>query len=38
MFANQVFPEHRHPPIGDDPGKEERKTIQDYCKLAGVKC
>ena len=23
MFANQVFPEHRHPPVGDDPGKEE---------------
>jgi len=22
----------------NDPGKEERKTIQDYCKLAGVKC
>lgn len=23
MFPNQIFPEHRHPPIGDDPGKEE---------------
>jgi D-lyxose ketol-isomerase len=23
MFPNQTFPEHRHPPIGDEPGKEE---------------
>jgi D-lyxose ketol-isomerase len=23
MFPHQTFPEHRHPPIGDDPGKEE---------------
>lgn len=23
MFPNQTFPEHRHPPINDEPGKEE---------------
>jgi D-lyxose ketol-isomerase len=23
MFPHQCFPEHRHPPVGDDPGKEE---------------
>jgi D-lyxose ketol-isomerase len=23
MFSHQTFPEHRHPPIDDDPGKEE---------------
>ena len=23
LFANQACPEHRHPPVGDDPGKEE---------------
>lgn len=23
MFPNQVFVEHQHPPVGDDPGKEE---------------
>ena len=23
LFAGQTCPEHRHPPIGDDPGKEE---------------
>ncbi|MFN5341094.1 MAG: D-lyxose/D-mannose family sugar isomerase [Roseiflexaceae bacterium] len=23
LFANQLFPEHRHPPVGTDPGKEE---------------
>jgi D-lyxose ketol-isomerase len=23
MFPNQLCPEHRHPPVGDDPGKEE---------------
>ncbi len=23
LFANQLFPEHRHPPVGNDPGKEE---------------
>ena len=23
MLPNQVCPEHRHPPVGDDPGKEE---------------
>ena len=23
LFAHQTFPEHRHPPVGTDPGKEE---------------
>jgi D-lyxose ketol-isomerase len=23
LFPNQICPEHRHPPVGDDPGKEE---------------
>jgi D-lyxose ketol-isomerase len=23
LFPNQTEPEHRHPPVGDDPGKEE---------------
>jgi D-lyxose ketol-isomerase len=23
MFPGQMCPEHRHPPVGDDPGKEE---------------
>jgi D-lyxose ketol-isomerase len=23
LFPRQTFPEHRHPPIGEDPGKEE---------------
>src|SRR5689334_5162542 len=23
LFPRQTCPEHRHPPIGDDPGKEE---------------
>jgi D-lyxose ketol-isomerase len=23
LFPHQGFPEHRHPPVGDDPGKEE---------------
>jgi D-lyxose ketol-isomerase len=23
LFAGQTCPEHRHPPVGDDPGKEE---------------
>jgi len=23
MFPGQTCPEHRHPPVGDDPGKEE---------------
>jgi D-lyxose ketol-isomerase len=23
LFAGQACPEHRHPPVGDDPGKEE---------------
>ena len=23
LFPGQACPEHRHPPVGDDPGKEE---------------
>lgn len=23
LFPNQIFPEHRHPPVGDGPGKRE---------------
>ncbi len=23
LFSGQTCPEHRHPPVGDDPGKEE---------------
>jgi D-lyxose ketol-isomerase len=23
LFPNQTFPEHRHPPVGNEPGKEE---------------
>jgi D-lyxose ketol-isomerase len=23
LFSGQMCPEHRHPPVGDDPGKEE---------------
>ncbi len=23
LFPHQLCPEHRHPPVGDDPGKEE---------------
>lgn len=23
LFADQTCPEHRHPPVGDEPGKEE---------------
>jgi D-lyxose ketol-isomerase len=23
LFPHQICPEHRHPPVGDDPGKEE---------------
>ena len=23
LFPNQICPEHRHPPVGGDPGKEE---------------
>jgi D-lyxose ketol-isomerase len=23
LFPGQILPEHRHPPVGDDPGKEE---------------
>jgi D-lyxose ketol-isomerase len=23
LLPNQICPEHRHPPVGDDPGKEE---------------
>ena len=23
LFGRQIFPEHRHPPVGSDPGKRE---------------
>ena len=32
LFAGQTCPEHRHPPVGDDPGKEE--TFR--CRAGGV--
>lgn len=28
LFANQLFPEHRHPPVGTDPGKEETFRVR----------
>jgi D-lyxose ketol-isomerase len=39
LFPNQACPEHRHPPVGDDPGKEEtfrcrRGTV--YLHVAGT--
>jgi D-lyxose ketol-isomerase len=27
LFANQTLPEHWHPPVGDDPGKEETERV-----------
>ncbi len=27
LFANQTLPEHWHPPVGDDPGKEETVRV-----------
>ena len=38
LFPEQACPEHRHPPVGDDPGKEEtfrcrRGTV--YLQVAG---
>jgi D-lyxose ketol-isomerase len=27
VFPNQTEPEHWHPPVGDDPGKEETVTV-----------
>jgi D-lyxose ketol-isomerase len=27
LFANQTLPEHWHPPVGDDPGKEETARV-----------
>ena len=32
LFPEQACPEHRHPPVGDDPGKEE--TFR--CRAGGV--
>jgi D-lyxose ketol-isomerase len=32
LFPHQLCPEHRHPPVGDDPGKEE--TFR--CRLGSV--
>jgi D-lyxose ketol-isomerase len=28
MFPHQLCPEHRHPPVGDDPGKEETFRVR----------
>jgi D-lyxose ketol-isomerase len=28
MFPGQMCPEHRHPPVGDDPGKEETFRVR----------
>jgi D-lyxose ketol-isomerase len=28
MLPNQLCPEHRHPPVGDDPGKEETFRVR----------
>jgi D-lyxose ketol-isomerase len=28
MFPRQLCPEHRHPPVGDDPGKEETFRVR----------
>jgi D-lyxose ketol-isomerase len=28
LFAGQACPEHRHPPVGDDPGKEETFRVR----------
>jgi D-lyxose ketol-isomerase len=28
LFPNQIFPQHRHPPLGDYPGKEETFRCQ----------
>lgn len=27
LFPNQTLPEHWHPPVGDDPGKEETERV-----------
>jgi D-lyxose ketol-isomerase len=38
MLPNQLCPEHRHPPVGDDPGKEETfrcRTGQVELHVAG---
>lgn len=38
LFPGQTLPEHRHPPVGDDPGKEESLRIirgAFYCGLPG---
>ena len=28
LFARQLCPEHRHPPVGDDPGKQETFRVR----------
>jgi D-lyxose ketol-isomerase len=28
LFPHQLCPEHRHPPVGDDPGKEETFRVR----------
>jgi D-lyxose ketol-isomerase len=38
LFPNQACPEHRHPPVGDDPGKEETfrcRTGVVHLRVAG---
>jgi D-lyxose ketol-isomerase len=30
LFPNQTLPEHWHPPVGDDPGKEETILKEIY--------
>jgi D-lyxose ketol-isomerase len=39
LFPGQTCPEHRHPPVGDDPGKEETFRCRQgvvYVYLAGA--
>jgi len=34
LFAGQTMPEHRHPAVGDDPGKEETiRVLSGECRL-----
>jgi D-lyxose ketol-isomerase len=28
LFPHQLCPEHRHPPVGDDPGKQETFRVR----------
>ena len=36
MLPNQLCPEHRHPPVGDDPGKEETFRVRAGSILLNV--